>query len=51
MIEWLHDRYGSELDDIVLTMLAIALIVVGVIVLGRALFAVAAHTRERETSR
>ena len=29
VIEWLHDRYGNELDDIVLTMLAIALIVVG----------------------
>ena len=29
VIEWLHDRYGGELDDIVLTMLAIALIVVG----------------------
>jgi uncharacterized membrane protein YfcA len=48
VIEWLHERYGSQLDDIVLTMLAIALIVVGVIVLGRALFAVAAHARERE---
>ena len=25
VIEWLHDRYGNDLDDIVLTMLAIAL--------------------------
>lgn len=49
VIEWLHDRYGDELDDIVLTMLAVALVVVGVIVLGRALFAVAAHARERES--
>ena len=31
VIEWLHDRYGNELDDIVLTMLAIALIFVGVV--------------------
>jgi uncharacterized membrane protein YfcA len=48
VIEWLHDRYGNDLDDIVLTMLAIALIVVGVIVLGRALFASEQHLRERE---
>jgi uncharacterized membrane protein YfcA len=49
VIAWLHDRYSSELDDIVLTMLAIALIVVGAIVLGRALFATKAHERERES--
>lgn len=48
VIEWLHDRYGDDLDDIVLTMLAIALIVVGVIVLGRALFSNGAQARERE---
>ena len=48
VIEWLHDRYGNDLDDIVLTMLAIALIVVGTIVLGRALFADGQHLRERE---
>ncbi len=48
VIEWLHDRYGNDLDDIVLTMLAIALIVVGAIVLGRALFANGHHLRERE---
>ena len=49
MIEWLHDRYGSDLDDIVLTMLAIALIVVGVVVLARALFLTAPTPRERES--
>jgi uncharacterized membrane protein YfcA len=48
VIEWLHDRYGNDLDDIVLTMLAIALIVVGTIVLGRALFSNGHHLRERE---
>ena len=48
VIEWLHDRYGNDLDDIVLTMLAIALIVVGTIVLGRALFSNEVHLRERE---
>jgi len=48
VIEWLHDRYGNSLDDIVLTMLAIALIVVGTIVLGRALFSNGLHLRERE---
>ena len=31
VIEYLHDHYGDSLDDLVLTMLAIALIVVGVI--------------------
>ena len=49
VIEWLHDRYGSELDDIVLTMLAIALIVVGVVVLVRALFMSRAVNGERES--
>jgi uncharacterized protein len=49
VIEWLHDRYGNDLDDIVLTMLAIALIVVGTIVLGRALFSNGLHLRERES--
>ena len=48
VIEWLHDRYGNDLDDIVLTMLAIALIAVGTIVLGRALFSNDVHLRERE---
>jgi uncharacterized membrane protein YfcA len=48
VIEWLHDRYGNGLNDIVLTMLAIALIVVGSIVLGRALFSNGVHLRERE---
>jgi uncharacterized protein len=48
VIEWLHDRYGNDLDDIVLTMLAIALIVVGVVVLARALFMTKAVNGERE---
>jgi len=48
VIEWLHDRYGSGLDDIVLTMLAIALIFVGVVVLVRALFMTKAVNGERE---
>jgi hypothetical protein len=48
LIEWLHDRYGNDLDDIVLTMLAIALIVVGVVVLVRALFMTKAVNGERE---
>jgi uncharacterized protein len=49
VIEWLHDRYGSELDDIVLTMLAIALIFVGVVILVRALFMSRAVSSERES--
>jgi uncharacterized membrane protein YfcA len=49
VIEWLHDRYGNDLDDIVLTMLAIALIVVGVVVLVRALFMSRAVNGERES--
>jgi uncharacterized protein len=48
VIEWLHGRYGNDLDDIVLAMLATALIVVGTIVLGRALFSNRHHLRERE---
>jgi uncharacterized membrane protein YfcA len=48
VLEWLHGRYGNDLDDIVLMMLAIALIVVGTIVLGRALFSNRHHLRERE---
>jgi hypothetical protein len=49
VIEWLHDRYGKDLDDIVLTMLAVALIVVGVVVLVRALFMTSAVNGERES--
>src|SRR5688500_4409241 len=49
VIEWLHDRYGSELDDIVLTMLAAALIFVGVVILVRALFMSRAVSSERES--
>jgi len=49
LIEWLHDRYGNQLDDIVLTMLAIALIVVGVVVLVRALFMTKAVNGERDS--
>src|SRR5262249_5973578 len=37
VVERLHDVYGDSLDDIVLTALAIALIVVGLLVLIRAL--------------
>jgi uncharacterized membrane protein YfcA len=48
VIEWLHDRYGNDLNDIVLTALAIALIAVGTIVLVRALFLNGSHARERE---
>jgi uncharacterized membrane protein YfcA len=48
LIEWLHDRYGSDLDDIVLTMLAVALVVVGLVVLVRALFMNGRAKGERE---
>jgi uncharacterized protein len=49
LIEWLHDRYGADLDDIVLTMLAIALVVVCAVVLVRALFMTRAVNGERES--
>jgi uncharacterized membrane protein YfcA len=49
LIEWLHDRYGSELDDIVLTMLAIALVVVGLVILIRTLFLTSTAAGERES--
>jgi uncharacterized protein len=48
LIGWLHDRYGNDLDDIVLTLLAAALIFVGVVVLVRALFMTKAVEGERE---
>jgi uncharacterized protein len=38
LIEFLHRHYGDSLDDVVLTMLAVALIVVATIVLVRSLF-------------
>jgi uncharacterized membrane protein YfcA len=37
-ISLLHDAYGDSIDDIVLTMLAIALVLVGLLVLIRSLF-------------
>jgi uncharacterized membrane protein YfcA len=48
VIEWLHERYGNDLDDIVLTLLAGALIVVGTILLGRILLANGRNLGERE---
>jgi uncharacterized membrane protein YfcA len=48
VIEWLHRHYGDSLDDLVLTMLACALILVGVIVLVRSLFITSAVNGERE---
>jgi uncharacterized protein len=49
VIELLHRRYGDSLDDLVLTMLAIALIIVGMIVLGRSLFMSRMVNGERES--
>jgi uncharacterized membrane protein YfcA len=49
VIELLHKHYGDSLDDFVLTMLASALILVGVIILVRSLFMTTAVNGERET--
>jgi uncharacterized protein len=49
VIELLHSRYGDSLDDLVLTMLAIALIIVGMIVLARSLFMSRMVNGERES--
>lgn len=49
VIELLHRRYGDSLDDLVLTMLAIALIAVGTLVLIRALFIPRMVNGERES--
>jgi uncharacterized protein len=49
VIEFLHRKYGDSLDDVVLTMLAIALIVVGAIVLVRSLFVARMVNGERES--
>jgi uncharacterized protein len=48
VIELLHDAYGDSLDDTVLTMLAVALIAVGSIVLVRSLFIPRMVKSERE---
>ncbi len=47
LIEFLHNRYGNSLDDVVLIALAGALVTVGLLVLVRALFIRAAKS-ERE---
>jgi hypothetical protein len=49
VIELLHRKYGDSLDDLVLTMLAIALIAVGTLVLIRALFIPRMVNGERES--
>jgi uncharacterized membrane protein YfcA len=49
VIELLHRHYGDSLDGVVLTMLAIALLVVGTIVLVRSLFIARMVNGERET--
>jgi uncharacterized membrane protein YfcA len=49
VIELLHRKYGDSLDDVVLTMLACALIVVGLIVLARSLYTMRATEKERKS--
>jgi uncharacterized membrane protein YfcA len=49
VISLLHDAYGDSIDDIVLTMLAIALVAVGLLVLIRALFIPQLVRGERES--
>jgi uncharacterized protein len=49
VIEYLHRHYGDSLDDLVLTALAVALIIVGLIVLGRSLFMSRMVNGERES--
>jgi uncharacterized membrane protein YfcA len=49
VISFLHDAYGDSLDEIVLTMLAIALTAVGLLVLIRALFVPELARSERES--
>jgi uncharacterized membrane protein YfcA len=49
VIEYLHRHYGDSLDDLVLTALAVALIIVGMIVLVRSLFMSRLVNGERES--
>jgi uncharacterized membrane protein YfcA len=49
VISRLHDRYGKDLDDPLLAALAVALVLVAVAVLVRALFMPALVARERDT--
>src|SRR3954454_15668353 len=47
LVDRLHERYGAGLDDVVLAGIAAALVVVGVSILGRALFMPALVAREQ----
>jgi uncharacterized membrane protein YfcA len=49
VIEFLHRHYGDSLDDFVLTTLAVALLVVGMVVLLRSLFMSRMVNGERES--
>jgi len=47
LVDRLHERYGAGLDDVLLAGIAAALVVVGVSILGRALFMPALVAREQ----
>lgn len=49
MVEELHARYGDGFDDVLLAGIAIALVIVAITILGRALFMPKLAERERET--
>jgi uncharacterized membrane protein YfcA len=47
LIDWLHDRHGDALDSVLLVGIAVALVVVALSILGRAVFMPALAARER----
>jgi uncharacterized membrane protein YfcA len=49
VIELLHSHYGDSFDEVVITMLAVALIIVGTIVLLRSLFMTQTKNGERDS--
>ncbi len=49
LLDILSDRYGQAFEDGLLVVVAVALLLVGLTIVGRALFAPGAATRERES--
>jgi uncharacterized membrane protein YfcA len=47
LVDWLHDRHGDALDGVLLVGIAVALVVVALSILGRAMFMPALAARER----
>jgi uncharacterized membrane protein YfcA len=49
LLDWLHDTYGKGFEPVLLTSIAVALIIVAITILGRALFMPKLVARERHS--